>query len=131
MNEKNNFSAVIVTIGDELLIGQTIDTNSAWIASALNKIGINIEKRIAIGDNWNQIWDCLEKENQDNSLVLITGGLGPTSDDITKPLLCKFFNGKMIVDEAALANVKNIFENILKRPLLERPPRCTSSTSCF
>ena len=120
MNEKNNFSAVIVTIGDELLIGQTIDTNSAWIASALNKIGINIEKRIAIGDNWNQIWDCLEKENQDNSLVLITGGLGPTSDDITKPLLCKFFNGKMIVDEAALANVKNIFENILKRPLLER-----------
>ncbi len=120
MNEKNNFSTVIVTIGDELLIGQTIDTNSAWIASALNKIGINIEKRIAIGDNWNQIWDCLEKENQDNSLVLITGGLGPTSDDITKPLLCKFFNGKMIVDEAALANVKNIFENILKRPLLER-----------
>jgi nicotinamide-nucleotide amidase len=120
MNEKNNFSAVIVTIGDELLIGQTIDTNSAWIASALNKIGINIEKRIAIGDNWNQIWDCLEKENQHNSLVLITGGLGPTSDDITKPLLCKFFNGKMIVDEAALANVKNIFENILKRPLLER-----------
>jgi nicotinamide-nucleotide amidase len=120
MNEKNNFSAVIVTIGDELLIGQTIDTNSAWIASALNKIGINIEKRIAIGDNWNQIWDCLEKETQHNSLVLITGGLGPTSDDITKPLLCKFFNGKMIVDETALANVKNIFENILKRPLLER-----------
>ena len=120
MNEKNNFSAVIVTIGDELLIGQTIDTNSAWIASALNKIGINIEKRIAIGDNWNQIWDCLEKENQHHSLVLITGGLGPTSDDITKPLLCKFFNGKMIVDEAALENVKNIFENILKRPLLER-----------
>ena len=120
MNGLNIISATIITIGDELLIGQTIDTNSAWMASALNKIGINIEKRIAIGDNWNQIWDCLEKENQTASIVLITGGLGPTSDDITKPLLCKFFNGKMIVDDAALANVKNIFENILKRPLLER-----------
>jgi nicotinamide-nucleotide amidase len=132
MNEQNNLSATIVTIGDELLIGQTIDTNSAWIATVLNKVGINIEKRIAIGDNWNQIWDCLEKENQTSSLVLITGGLGPTSDDITKPLLCKFFNGNMIIDEAALANVKNIFENILKRPLLERnlkqaevPDTCT------
>ena len=132
MNEQNIISATIITIGDELLIGQTIDTNSAWIATALNKIGINIEKRIAIGDNWNQIWDCLEKENQTSSIVLITGGLGPTSDDITKPLLCKFFDGKMIVDEAALANVKNIFENILKRPLLDRnlkqaevPDTCT------
>jgi nicotinamide-nucleotide amidase len=132
MNGQNIISATIITIGDELLIGQTIDTNSAWIASALNKIGIQIEKRIAIGDNWNQIWDCLEKENQTSSIVLITGGLGPTSDDITKPLLCKFFNGKMIVDDAALANVKNIFENILKRPLLERnlkqaevPDTCT------
>ena len=132
MNGLNIISATIITIGDELLIGQTIDTNSAWIASALNKIGIQIEKRIAIGDNWNQIWDCLEKENQTSSIVLITGGLGPTSDDITKPLLCKFFNGKMIVDDAVLANVKNIFENILKRPLLERnlkqaevPDTCT------
>jgi nicotinamide-nucleotide amidase len=132
MNGLNIISATIITIGDELLIGQTIDTNSAWIASALNKIGIQIEKRIAIGDNWNQIWDCLEKENQTSSIVLITGGLGPTSDDITKPLLCKFFNGKMIVDDDALANVKNIFENILKRPLLERnlkqaevPDTCT------
>jgi nicotinamide-nucleotide amidase len=132
MNAQNIISATIITIGDELLIGQTIDTNSAWIASALNKIGINIEKRIAIGDDWNQIWDCLEKENQTSSIVLITGGLGPTSDDITKPLLCKFFNGKMIVDYTALANVKNIFENILKRPLLERnikqaevPDTCT------
>lgn len=120
MSNKVPKTVSIITIGDELLIGQTIDTNSAWMASALNKIGINIEKRIAIGDNWNQIWDCLEKENQTASIVLITGGLGPTSDDITKPLLCKFFNGKMIVDDAALANVKNIFENILKRPLLER-----------
>jgi nicotinamide-nucleotide amidase len=132
MNGQNTISATIITIGDELLIGQTIDTNSAWIASALNKIGINIEKRIAIGDNWNQIWDCLEQENQSSSLVLITGGLGPTSDDITKPLLCKFFNGNMIIDDAALANVKNIFQNILKRPLLERnlkqaevPDTCT------
>ncbi len=132
MIENNKMSASIVTIGDELLIGQTIDTNSAWIAAELNKIGIKVDKRLSIGDDWNQIWDCLEKENQTSSIVLITGGLGPTSDDITKPLLCKFFNGNMVVNDDALANVKNIFENLLKRPLLERnlkqaevPDTCT------
>ncbi len=132
MIENNKMSASIVTIGDELLIGQTIDTNSAWIAAELNKIGIKVDKRLSIGDDWNQIWNCLEKENQTSSIVLITGGLGPTSDDITKPLLCKFFNGNMVVNDDALANVKNIFENLLKRPLLERnlkqaevPDTCT------
>jgi nicotinamide-nucleotide amidase len=132
MKDKHTIKASIITIGDELLIGQTIDTNSAWIASELNKIGIKVEKRVSIGDDWDQIWNTLEKENVSSKLVLITGGLGPTSDDITKPLLCEFFNGKLVVDNEALANVKNIFENILKRPLLERnlkqaevPDSCT------
>src|SRR5579863_2781619 len=113
-------SASIITIGDELLIGQVIDTNSAWMARELNAIGVWVKRRIAVGDDWNEIWNALDKENSEAHIVLITGGLGPTADDITKPLLGAYFGGKMVVDETALANVKYIFENVLKRPLIER-----------
>jgi nicotinamide-nucleotide amidase len=111
--------ASVITIGDELLIGQTIDTNSAWMAQELNKIGIWVHRRVAVGDVWDDIWRALEDE-QLSQVILITGGLGPTADDITKPLLCHYFGGSMVVDPEALANVKHIFENILKRPLIER-----------
>jgi len=120
MTENNTISATIITIGDELLIGQTIDTNSSWMATELNKIGVRVKRRVAVGDVWEEIWQALEDEAKHSPIILITGGLGPTSDDITKPLLCKFFDGKMVVDQGALDNVRNIFENILKRPLLER-----------
>ena len=120
MKENKTISATIITIGDELLIGQTIDTNSSWMATELNKIGIRVKRRVAVGDVWDEIWQALEDEAVHAPIVLITGGLGPTSDDITKPLVCKFFDGKMVVDQGALDNVRNIFENILKRPLLER-----------
>ncbi len=112
--------ASIITIGDELLIGQTIDTNSAWIAQELNKTGIWVHRRVAVGDVWEDIVKSLNEEMHLSEVILITGGLGPTADDITKPLLCQYFGGKLVVNEEALANVKNIFENILKRPLLER-----------
>ncbi|MFN5641172.1 MAG: competence/damage-inducible protein A [Sphingobacteriales bacterium] len=112
--------ASVITIGDELLIGQTIDTNSAWIAQELNKIGIWVHRRVAVGDDWNSIMHTLKEEESVSELILITGGLGPTADDITKPLLCQYFGGKLVINEAALANVKYIFENILKRPLIER-----------
>jgi nicotinamide-nucleotide amidase len=112
--------ATIITIGDELLIGQTIDTNSAWMAQELNKIGVWVHRRIAVGDVWKDIWQSLEEESNLSDIILITGGLGPTADDITKPLLCQFFGGRLVVDQEALANVKNIFEVHLKRPLLER-----------
>jgi len=112
-------SASIITIGDELLIGQVIDTNSAWIAQELNKIGIPVKRRVAVGDEWDEIWEALDEEAKHSEIILITGGLGPTSDDITKPLLCKYFNGKMIVNEDALQNVKYLFEQIFKRPLTE------------
>ncbi len=82
-------SASIITIGDELLIGQVIDTNSAWMAQELNKIGIPVHRRIAVGDNWDAIWNALNQESVASIIVLITGGLGATSDDITKPVLCK------------------------------------------
>lgn len=112
--------AAIVTIGDELLIGQTIDTNSSWIASTLNSIGIAVKRRIAVSDAWDDIWYALDEESKKADLILITGGLGPTSDDITKPLLAKYFNGELVVNQQALDNVIDIFTNKLKRPLLER-----------
>lgn len=118
----NNKRAVasIITIGDELLIGQTIDTNSAWMGIALNDAGIIVKRRVAVGDNWDDIWDALEKESLLANVVLITGGLGPTADDITKPLLCNYFDGKLVVDAGALENVIDIFTNKLGRPLLDR-----------
>lgn len=112
--------ASIITIGDELLIGQVIDTNSSWIAQELNKMGIMVKHRVAVGDNRNDIWQALDDESKNASIILITGGLGPTADDITKPLLCEYFGGKMVVHQPTLDHVTNIFENILKRPMIDR-----------
>ncbi len=111
--------ASIITIGDELLIGQVIDTNSAWMAQELNRAGIAVTRRVAVGDVWDEIWNALDEESKHARIILITGGLGPTADDITKPLLCKYFGGTMIMDEGAQQNVINIF-NRLKRPMIER-----------
>jgi len=112
--------ASIITIGDELLIGQVIDTNSAWMAQELNKWGIPLKRRVAIGDSRKEILKALDEESKLAVIILITGGLGPTADDITKPVLCEYFGGKLVVDPGALANVKNIFEKILNRPMIER-----------
>lgn len=112
--------ASIITIGDELLIGQVIDTNSSWIAQALNQAGILVKNRVAVGDNREDIWQALDDAIAKADLVLITGGLGPTADDITKPLLCDYFGGKMVMDQDTLEHVTMIFERILKRPMIER-----------
>lgn len=111
--------ASIITIGDELLIGQVIDTNSAWMAQELNKAGIRVARRVAVGDVWDEIWTALDEEQKYADIILITGGLGPTADDITKPLLCKYFGGKLVIDEAARQNVLDIFTR-LNRPIIER-----------
>lgn len=89
-------TATIITIGDELLIGQTIDTNSAWMAQQLNAAGIWVHRRVAIGDDANAIAQALDEEKSKTNIILITGGLGPTADDITKPTLCKYFGGKLV-----------------------------------
>lgn len=112
--------ASIITIGDELLIGQVVDTNSTWMAQELNKIGVAVKHRVAVGDVWDDIWNALDEESKLVDIILITGGLGPTADDITKPLLCNYFGGKMVVDEATLTHVTHIFTTILKRPMIER-----------
>ncbi len=110
--------ASVITIGDELLIGQVIDTNSAFIAAELNKIGVWMRHRVAVGDQWDDIWEALDDSARVSDIILITGGLGPTADDITKPLLNSYFGGKMVVDEQTLQHVKNIFQST-NRPLLE------------
>ena len=117
-----NVNASIITIGDELLIGQTIDTNSAWMAQELNKIGVWVQRRVAVGDVWDDIWNALDAESKDSDIILITGGLGPTADDITKPLLCKYFGGKLVVNEEVLKHVNYLFEKVYRRPgpMLER-----------
>jgi len=115
-------NASIITIGDELLIGQTIDTNSAFIAQELNKIGVWVRHRTAVGDVWDDIWNALDDESKLSDIIIITGGLGPTADDITKPLLCKYFGGKLVVNERVLNHVKYLFEKVFRRPgpMLER-----------
>ena len=115
-------NASIITIGDELLIGQTLDTNSAWMAEELNKIGVWVKRRVAVGDVWDDIWNALDEERKQADIILITGGLGPTADDITKPLLCKYFGGKLVTNEQVLAHVKYLFEKVFRRPgpILER-----------
>jgi len=117
-----NVNASIITIGDELLIGQTVDTNSAWIAQELNKAGVWLRRRVAVGDVWDEIWNALDEESKDSDIILITGGLGPTADDITKPLLCKYFGGKLVVNEDVLRHVNYLFEKVYRRPgpMLER-----------
>jgi nicotinamide-nucleotide amidase len=109
----------IITIGDELLIGQTIDTNSAWIAQQLNGMGIWVHRRVAIGDIKEDILEALARESAVSDIVLITGGLGPTADDITKPTLCEYFNTRLVQNEGALENVLHIFES-RGLPVLQR-----------
>ncbi|SFE04142.1 competence/damage-inducible protein cinA [Chitinophaga sp. CF118] len=101
----------IITIGDELLIGQTIDTNSAWMAQQLNAMGIWVQRRVAIGDVKEAILKALEEEGAISDIVLITGGLGPTADDITKPVLTGYFGGKLVRDEITYQRVMQFFES--------------------
>lgn len=111
--------ASIITIGDELLIGQVVDTNSAWMGQELNKNGIWVGHRTAVGDIRDDIWQALDQEYSRARIILITGGLGPTADDITKPVLCDYFGGKLVVDQGALDNVEKIFAR-LQRPMIDR-----------
>ncbi len=109
----------IITIGDELLIGQTIDTNSAFIAQELNKIGVTVTRRVAIGDNKPDMQQSLDEALNENDIIIMTGGLGPTADDITKPFLCEYFNGQLVLNQEVLEHVNEFFKK-RNRPMLER-----------
>lgn len=122
--------AKIISIGDELLIGQVVNTNASWLGHILTVNGIEVISIIAVGDGEDDIMKALES-NSDVDIVLMTGGLGPTADDITKPTLCKFFNTELIQNEDALNNVREIFK-LRGYPMSERnvqqsfiPKSCT------
>jgi nicotinamide-nucleotide amidase len=101
--------AAIVTIGDEILIGQIVDTNSAWIAHKLTLAGYEVEEMQSIGDDAAQIKNTIDDVFGRVDVILMTGGLGPTKDDITKKTLCEYFGTTMIFDEAVLENIQNVF----------------------
>ncbi|MEI8046835.1 MAG: competence/damage-inducible protein A [Bacteroidota bacterium] len=101
--------AEIITIGDELLIGQVIDTNSAWMAEQLNMIGIRVHQITSISDNQEHILTTLKEASERVQLILITGGLGPTKDDITKQTLCRYFNTSLVFSEEVYQNVEKLF----------------------
>ena len=100
----------ILSIGDELLIGQTLNTNAHWMSQKMNEIGIDVIHHISLSDEKNDIINCLNNALQTSQVVLITGGLGPTSDDITKDVLCEYFGGKLIFNKEAYQNIERIFE---------------------
>jgi len=101
--------AQIITIGDELLIGQTVDTNSAWIGAELSKLGFDVCRKISIHDRREDILDTLAEVTGKSDIVLITGGLGPTSDDITKQTLCEYFGTKLVTDNEVLDMIEDMY----------------------
>lgn len=111
--------ATIVTIGDEILIGQIVDTNSSYIAKALDKIGIATHEMLSISDDKEHILNTFQKLQNEVEVVIITGGLGPTKDDITKKTFCDYFEDTLIEDEAVLLHVKEIIEGFYKRPITQ------------
>ena len=124
--------ATIITIGDEILIGQIVDTNSAFIAKSLDKIGVEVNEMISITDDKNHILDTFTKLQNNVDLVLITGGLGPTKDDVTKKTFCDYFEDELIVDQKVLEHVTELIEGIFQRPINQMnkdqalvPSKCT------
>ena len=111
--------AAIVTIGDEILIGQIVDTNSSYIAKALDKIGIATHEILSISDDKQHILDTFHSLQNKVNVVIVTGGLGPTKDDITKKTFCDYFEDTLVENEAVLVHVKSIIEGIYKRPITQ------------
>ncbi len=121
----------IITIGDEILIGQIVDTNSAWMAQQLNELGIRVKQISSVSDHKQHILDALKEAENRADIILITGGLGPTKDDITKHTLAEYFNSTLVLNEEALENVKTIFARFkrevteVNRKQAEVPHNCT------
>ena len=124
--------AAIVTIGDEILIGQITDTNSGYIAKELDKIGIQTHEMLSISDDKQHILSTLNALQDKVDLVVLTGGLGPTKDDITKKTFCEYFEDRLISDKQVLAHVTDIIEGFFKRKITQLnidqalvPSKCT------
>ena len=105
----NRVKIEIITIGDEILIGQIVDTNSAWMATELNKSGFELAQITSVHDDANHIIESLELALKRADVVLFTGGIGPTKDDITKQTLCKYFDTQLVFDESVIRNIEQLF----------------------
>ncbi|MCC8088175.1 MAG: competence/damage-inducible protein A [Rikenellaceae bacterium] len=124
-------TAEIITIGDEILIGQVVDTNSAWLGQKLNEYGIAVGRITSVRDDKNEIIDALNSSLTNSDLVLITGGLGPTKDDITKKTLAGYFDCECVIDEGTYKNIEKLvrergfdFNELNKQQALV-PEKCT------
>lgn len=123
--------AEIITIGDEILYGQIVDTNSQWMSEQLSLAGIKTIRKTTIGDVPEEILSAFKEAESRVDIILITGGLGPTNDDLTKPLLAEYFNSPLKIDKEALAHVKDFFESRglelsdINRKQAELPEICT------
>lgn len=108
--------AEIIAIGDELLIGQTVDTNSTFIAAQLNQIGVHVYQKRAIADKEELIKLALDTLHKNTSIVIMTGGLGPTNDDITKKTLNEYFGGELMLDQIVFENIARLYESFNRPP---------------
>lgn len=103
--------AELLTIGDEILYGQIVDTNSQWMSIELDKLGIKVIRKTTVGDQEDEILTAFAEAEKRADIILITGGLGPTNDDLTKPCMAKYFNCGLILNEEALAEVTEFFKS--------------------
>ncbi|WP_018620063.1 competence/damage-inducible protein A [Spirosoma luteum] len=106
----NTIRAEVITIGDEILFGQITDTNTAWLGTELTNIGVRVVRKTSVGDQADAILQSLHEAHERADIIIITGGLGPTKDDITKKILCTYFGVGMVRNETALALVTGFFE---------------------
>lgn len=109
--------AEIITIGDEILIGQIVDTNSAFISKELNKIGVSVYQITSIQDDREHILKAFAEAEKNADVIIITGGLGPTKDDITKNTIAEYFEDELVQDDAVLENIKDLWKKYIKQPL--------------
>ena len=109
--------AELISIGDEILIGQIVNTNSVFLAKQLNRIGVEINQITSISDKKNVIINTLDDARKRADIIIMTGGLGPTKDDLTKHTLCEYFNDKLEKNEAVLAHIEKIFKKYISTPI--------------
>ncbi|MBO3116756.1 competence/damage-inducible protein A [Winogradskyella sp. DF17] len=110
-------TAEIITIGDEILIGQIVDTNSAFLSKQFNKIGISVYQITSVQDDKEHILKALKEAEDNADIIVLTGGLGPTKDDITKNTLCEYFDDELVEDKNVLAHVEFLFDKYIKTPI--------------
>jgi nicotinamide-nucleotide amidase len=136
-NSMKKVLAELLTIGDEILYGQIVDTNSQWMSVELDKVGIKVIRKTTVGDQEDEIVNAFAEAEKRADIILITGGLGPTSDDLTKPCLAKYFNCELAIHEEALTEVTEFFKSRgrelteINRQQAALPVCCTKITNAM